>query len=49
LAEVTPVAHGKRSLRHHERSADRLTGDGHRERSLDTRLGSLNLKIPKGS
>jgi putative transposase len=32
----------------HERSAERLTWrNGYRERTLDTRLGSLNLKIPK--
>ena len=31
-----------------ERSAERATWrNGHRERSLDTRLGTLNLKIPK--
>jgi putative transposase len=32
----------------HERSADRLNyRNGYRERSLDTRLGSLHLRIPK--
>jgi putative transposase len=32
----------------HERSGDRTTWrNGYRERSLDTRLGTLNLKIPK--
>jgi putative transposase len=32
----------------HERSADRLNyRNGYRERSLDTRLGSLQLPIPK--
>src|ERR1700693_4343217 len=32
----------------HERSAERLTyRNGYRERSLDTRLGSLQLRIPK--
>src|ERR1700716_2036952 len=32
----------------HERSADRLHyRDGYRERSLDTRLGSLQLRIPQ--
>jgi transposase-like protein len=32
----------------HERSADRLNWrNGYRERTLDTRLGSLSLKIPK--
>ena len=32
----------------HERSADRATWrNGYRERTLDTRLGALNLKIPK--
>ena len=32
----------------HERSADRLTWrNGYRERTLDTRLGALSLKIPK--
>ena len=32
----------------HERAADRLNGrNGYRDRTLDTRLGSLNLKIPK--
>ena len=32
----------------HERSSDRSTWrNGYRERSLDTRLGTLNLKIPK--
>jgi transposase-like protein len=32
----------------HERSADRSTWrNGYRERSLDTRLGTLNLKVPK--
>src|ERR671913_1373895 len=32
----------------HERSADRLTWrNGYRERHLDTRLGSLSLRIPK--
>ena len=32
----------------HERSAERLNWrNGYRERTLDTRLGSLNLKIPK--
>ena len=32
----------------HERSSDRLTWrNGYRERTLDTRLGSLSLKIPK--
>jgi putative transposase len=31
-----------------ERSSDRQTWrNGYRERSLDTRLGTLNLKIPK--
>ena len=31
-----------------ERSAERATWrNGHRERSLETRLGTLNLKIPK--
>jgi putative transposase len=31
----------------HERSADRLNyRNGYRERSLDTRLGSLQLRIP---
>ena len=34
--------------REHERSADRLNWrNGYRERSFDTRLGSLSLKIPK--
>jgi putative transposase len=32
----------------HERSAERLTQrNGYRDRSLDTRLGTLNLRIPK--
>lgn len=32
----------------HERSGDRTTWrNGYRERALDTRLGTLNLKIPK--
>ena len=32
----------------HERSGDRLNyRNGYRERSLDTRLGSLQLRIPK--
>ena len=32
----------------HERASDRLNWrNGHRDRTLDTRLGSLNLKIPK--
>ena len=33
----------------HERAADRaeLARNGYRDRTLDTRLGSLNLKIPK--
>ena len=32
----------------HERSAERLTWrNGYRERTLDTRLGSLQLRIPK--
>jgi putative transposase len=32
----------------HERSLDRLNyRDGYRERSLDTRLGSLQLRISK--
>ena len=32
----------------HERSAERLNWrNGYRERTLDTRLGSLSLKIPK--
>lgn len=32
----------------HERSADRLNWrNGYRERTLDTRLGSLSLRIPK--
>ena len=32
----------------HERSADRATWrNGYRERALDTRLGTLNLKVPK--
>ena len=32
----------------HERSSDRSTWrNGYRDRSLDTRLGTLNLKIPK--
>jgi len=32
----------------HERSSDRTTWrNGYRDRSLDTRLGTLNLKIPK--
>ena len=32
----------------HERSGERTTGrNGDRERSLDTRLGTLTLKIPK--
>ena len=32
----------------HERAADRLNWrNGYRDRTLDTRLGSLNLKIPK--
>ena len=32
----------------HERTADRLNWrNGYRDRTLDTRLGSLNLKIPK--
>ena len=32
----------------HERSTERLNWrNGYRERTLDTRLGSLNLKIPK--
>jgi putative transposase len=45
----------RRALRHrppsgigagrHERSAERLR-NGYRERSLDTRLGSLQLRIP---
>lgn len=31
----------------HERSADRATWrNGYRERTLDTRLGTLNLRIP---
>ncbi len=32
----------------HERSADRLNyRNGYRERSLDTRLGSLQVRIPQ--
>lgn len=32
----------------HERTGDRLNyRNGYRERSLDTRLGSLQLRIPK--
>ena len=32
----------------HERSGDRTTyRNGHRDRTLDTRLGSLQLRIPK--
>jgi transposase-like protein len=32
----------------HERTSDRLTHrNGYRDRSLDTRLGSLQLRIPK--
>ena len=32
----------------HERSAERLTWrNGYRERTLDTRLGSVQLRIPK--
>ena len=32
----------------HERSGDRSTWrNGYRDRALDTRLGTLNLKIPK--
>ena len=32
----------------HERAADRMTWrNGYRDRALDTRLGTLNLKIPK--
>ena len=32
----------------HERSADRLNyRNGYRDRSLDTRLGTLSLRIPK--
>ena len=32
----------------HERSTERLNWrNGYRERTLDTRLGSLNLKLPK--
>jgi putative transposase len=32
----------------HERSADRLTyRNGYRDRTLETRLGSLSLRIPK--
>jgi len=32
----------------HERSGDRTTWrNGYRDRALDTRLGTLNLKIPK--
>ena len=32
----------------HERSPERLNWrNGHRERTLDTRLGSLQLRIPK--
>ncbi|MBB6254936.1 transposase, partial [Nitrospirillum iridis] len=32
----------------HERSAERLTHrNGYRDRALDTRLGTLNLRIPK--
>ena len=32
----------------HERTAERLTyRDGYRERALDTRLGTLQLRIPK--
>jgi len=32
----------------HERSADRATWrNGYRERALDTRVGTLNLKVPK--
>jgi putative transposase len=32
----------------HERSAERLTQrNGYRDRSRDTRLGTLNLRIPK--
>ena len=32
----------------HERSGDRTTWrNGYRERALDTRLGTLNLKVPK--
>src|SRR5260370_5065484 len=32
----------------HERASDRLNWrNGYRDRTLDTRLGSLNLKIPK--
>jgi putative transposase len=34
--------------RRHERTGDRLNyHNGYRERSLDTRLGSLQLRIPK--
>ena len=32
----------------HERNAERATWrNGYRERALDTRLGTLNLKVPK--
>ena len=34
----------------HERAADRLNWrNGYRDRTLDTRLGSLNLKIPEAA
>src|SRR5205085_10985269 len=47
-----PAKAGVRSKRgavhRHERTGDRLNyRNGYRERSLDTRLGSLQLRIPK--
>ena len=41
VGQITGAAHG-------EKSPERLVQrNGYRERSLDTRLGTLNLKIPK--
>jgi putative transposase len=41
-------AHPRCKLGWHERSGERATWrNGYRDRSLDTRVGTLNLKIPK--
>ena len=55
VAEGRPAAdHGggcrrpDRALAKHERSGERTTWrNGYRERALDTRLGTLNLRVPK--
>src|SRR6201988_3884755 len=51
IAPISTILSGSEGLigaGRHERSADRLNyRNGYRERSLDTRLGSLQLRIPK--